>query len=302
MPVVGGVREHLLRLQRRHAIPVIVVPALGTVALLALRWNPTPARVGLFAAFAFVSLLGVTVGFHRLLGHGAFSCAPAVRTVLAAMGCLAAEGPPIFWVANHRLHHQRSDEDGDPHSPRNLGRGALGALRAFWHAHAGWMLTELPADPLRYAPDLLKDRAVARVNRRYRWIVVGGLLAPAAIGLVAWGPMGFVDGLLWGGLGRLFVVQHITWCINSVCHLAGTRPFQTGDGSRNNPLLGLIGLGEGWHNNHHAAPSSAAHGLAWWQIDISYAVIRLLRVCGLARDVRVADAVSLRRAGVDRVQ
>jgi stearoyl-CoA desaturase (delta-9 desaturase) len=286
----SGVRQHLLRLQRRHALPVIVIPALATAALVVWRRDVTPFRLALFGTFYALSMLGITVGFHRLLTHGAFRTPPIVRGVLAAMGCLAAEGPPIVWVANHRLHHHLSDRPGDPHSPFRHGASALGRLRSFLHAHVGWMLTEPPADVLRYAPDLLRDAVVVRVNRRYLAIVAAGLVAPALLGwAVLGGALGMLDGLLWGGLVRMFAVQHVTWCINSVCHLMGGRPFATRDESRNNSLFGLLAFGEGWHNNHHAAPTSAAHGLAWWQPDLSYAVVRLLAACGLAGDVRLAD-------------
>jgi stearoyl-CoA desaturase (delta-9 desaturase) len=287
----AAMAAQLLRLQRRQAIPVIALPFLGTLALLLFRREPTPLRLGLFVSFYLVSMLGVTAGYHRLLSHASFACPPRVKALLAAMGCLAAEGPPIFWVATHRLHHQHSDQEGDPHSPVAAGRGPL---RAFIHAHVGWMLTALPANPLRYAPDLLKDAVVVRVNRRYRAILLGGLAAPALLGwALGGGAGGALDGLLWGGLARIFAAQHVTWAINSVCHLYGTRPFPTREQSRNNWLVALLALGEGWHNNHHAAPGSAAHGLRWWQLDLSYAFVRLLRAVGLAEKVHVADPARL---------
>jgi stearoyl-CoA desaturase (delta-9 desaturase) len=292
--VASHLDAHLLRLQRRQAIPVIVVPLLGTLALVAFRWQPTPLRVGLFAFFYVVSMLGVSVGFHRLLGHAAFACSAPVKALLLAMGCTAAEGPPIFWVATHRRHHQHSDRDGDPHSPAPRDAETGARLRAFLHAHVGWMLSERPADPLRYAPDLLKDPTVVAVNRRYRALLLAGLAAPALFGAVVWGgTLGALDGLLWGGLARIFAVQHVTWTVNSVCHVWGTRPWSTAEGSRNNALVGLLALGEGWHNNHHAAPTSAAHGLRWWQIDVAYGFVRLLALLGLAVKVNVADVARL---------
>lgn len=298
----SGVRAYMLRMQRRHAWPVITVPFLGTLALLGWRWDPSPGRVALFVGFYLLSVLGITVGFHRLLTHGAFSAPDGVRVALAILGCLAAEGSPSFWIANHRAHHHNSDRDGDPHSPAAIDGGLSRRIARFVHAHVGWMLTEPPADPLRYAPDLLRDRSVGWVNRRYLWFVAAGLVAPAVIGAAAFrSASGFLDGLLWGGLLRLFVAQHVTWCINSVCHLFGSRPWDTRDDSRNNALLGLLALGEGWHNNHHAAPTSAAHGLWWWQIDVSFAVIRALQALGLARDVRVADRRRLPVRGVARL-
>jgi stearoyl-CoA desaturase (delta-9 desaturase) len=292
----SSARRALLRIQRRHAVPVIVVPALGTAALVLLGPDVTWFRVGLLIAFYAASLLGITVGYHRLLTHGAFSCPPPVKAALAGLGCLAAEGPPIVWVANHRLHHQKSDAEGDPHSPHAPRAGRWARARAFAHAHVGWMLTEPPADVLRYAPDLLRDATVIAVNRRYLSIVVAGLAVPALLGgLVLGGPRGLLEGLLWGGLARIFLVQHVTWCINSVCHVWGGRPWQTREHSRNNPVLGVVAFGEGWHNNHHAAPTSAAHGLRWWQLDVSFGVIKLLSWLGLASDVVVASTGTLAR-------
>jgi stearoyl-CoA desaturase (delta-9 desaturase) len=289
----AAVTAQLLRLQRRQAIPVIALPFAGLVVLLLFRREPTALRLALFASFYLVSMLGVTVGFHRLLSHASFACPRAVRGVLAAMGCLAAEGPPIFWVATHRLHHQHSDQEGDPHSPALLVPGA-GRLRGFVHAHVGWMLTAVPANPLRYAPDLLRDPVIVRVNRRYRAILAAGLVAPALLGLaLEGGAVGALDGLLWGGLARICAAQHATWAINSVCHLYGSRPWRTREASRNNWLVALFALGEGWHNNHHAAPTSAAHGLRWWQLDPSFAFVRLLRALGLAEKVTVADPARL---------
>jgi stearoyl-CoA desaturase (delta-9 desaturase) len=283
-------RAHLLRLQRRHAVPVMALPLLGTLCLLLFRFHPTPLRIALFSSLYLVSMLGVTVGFHRLLTHGSFACPRRVRAILTVMGCLAAEGPPIFWVANHRLHHQHSDEPRDPHSPRRYGPGALNRLRSFWHAHAGWMLSELPADPLRHAPDLIKDPTVVAISRCYLPIAVAGVVAPALLGGLVWGgAAGWLDGLLWGGLARIFAVQQVTWSINSLGHLFGARDWATRDDSRNNPLVALLALGEGWHNNHHAAPTSAAHGWRWWQLDVSFGLVRILRRLGLASQVRLAD-------------
>lgn len=276
-------RERLVRLQRAYAVPMIVVPAIATAALLPFRLHALhPGHLVLFAVTYFLSMVGITVGYHRLLTHRGFACASWVRGVFAALGASAAQGPPIFWVATHRKHHQCSDATGDPHSPKH----PRGGLKGFWHAHVGWMVTEEPADSMRFARDLHDDRAVQWVNRQYQAILLAGVVLPGLVGLaIVPNVWGFVDGALWGGLFRIFAVQHFTWSINSVCHVLGTRRADSGDDSRNNLLLALPTLGESWHANHHAAPACARHGLAWWQIDLSWYVIRCLALVGLAHRV-----------------
>ena len=283
--------QALLRLQRRTAIPTLVAPLLGAlVAIWRVEQAPAWAWVLCLGLYA-VSMLGITVGYHRLFTHRSFEADGWMRSSLAIMGCLAAEGPPAFWVATHRRHHQHAESDQDPHSPH----APLSGWRGFWHAHAGWMMSVLPADPLRYAPDVLRDRSVAWVGRRYLLFVGLGLLLPALVGGLIGGAVGALDGLVFGGLLRMFLVQHVTWGINSVCHLWGSRPHAVKDASRNHALLGLLAFGEGWHNNHHAAPLSARHGFHWWQIDLSWAFIRLLRALRLVRNVRLAGPAPLQQ-------
>ncbi|MBW8829096.1 MAG: fatty acid desaturase [Burkholderiales bacterium] len=275
----------LLRLQRCTAIPTLVLPLAGAVAAVwRLAQAPAWAWAMCFALYT-VSMLGITVGYHRLFTHRSFEADGWLRGCLAIMGCLAAEGPPAFWVATHRRHHQHAESDQDPHSPHAPQRG----WRGFWHAHAGWMMTVPPAAPLHYAPDLLRDRLVAWVGRHYLLFVGLGIVLPAAAGALIGGASGALDGLIFGGLLRMFLVQHVTWSINSVCHLWGSQPHRAKGASRNHAVLGLLAFGEGWHNNHHAAAASARHGWHWWQIDFSWGFIRLLRAFGLARNVRLAD-------------
>jgi stearoyl-CoA desaturase (delta-9 desaturase) len=233
--------------------------------------------------------LGITVGYHRLFTHRSFSAPAAVRFVLGVLGSMAVEGPVIQWVAEHRKHHQHSDGAEDPHSPHAHGEGTVALLKGFFHAHLGWMLIRPAITGLaRYVPDLHADRTVRWVSRLFPLWAVLGLLIPAGLGgLLTLSWMGVLLGFLWGGLVRIFLVHHITWSVNSVCHLWGTRPFNAHDHSRNNVLMGILALGEGWHNNHHAFPASARHGLRWWQLDLSYLVIRLLVLCRLASEVRV---------------
>jgi stearoyl-CoA desaturase (Delta-9 desaturase) len=227
--------------------------------------------------------LGITVGFHRLFTHRSFKTGPITRGVLAALGSAAIEGPVVAWVADHRKHHAFSDEEGDPHSPHV----DHGGLRGLFHAHVGWLFVhDQRALKTRYAPDLLADPVVSFVNRTFLWWVLAGFAVPFAIGFALGGTlMAGLTSLLWGGLIRMLVLHHVTYSINSLCHVFGRRDFETGDESRNLAWLALPSFGESWHNNHHAFPTSSVHGLKWWQIDTSSMVIRVLERLGLAWDV-----------------
>jgi stearoyl-CoA desaturase (Delta-9 desaturase) len=227
--------------------------------------------------------LGITVGFHRLFTHRSFKTGPITRGVLAALGSAAIEGPVVAWVADHRKHHAFSDEEGDPHSPHV----DHGGLRGLFHAHVGWLFVhDQRALKTRYAPDLLADPVVSFVNRTFVWWVLAGFAVPFMIGFALGGTlMAGLTSLLWGGLIRMFVLHHVTYSINSLCHVFGRRDFETGDESRNLAWLALPSFGESWHNNHHAFPTSSVHGLKWWQIDTSSMVIRALERLGLAWDV-----------------
>jgi stearoyl-CoA desaturase (Delta-9 desaturase) len=286
----------------------VIIPFLGLFAAIALSWgvalNWTVLAVSLGMGLA--TSLGVTVGFHRLFTHKSFRTYAPVRFIFAALGSMAVQGPVIEWAGTHRKHHQHSDEEGDPHSPHvgaggSWGSGIRGVLRGAWHAHMGWLFVARQEGLGRYTKDLHGDRVVVAVNRQFRWWVLIGLLLPALLaGLLTMSLMGALLGFLWGGLVRVLVVHHLTWSVNSVCHLWGSQPFRSHDESRNNPIVGILGLGEGWHNNHHAFPASARHGLRWWEIDISYMVIRAMALVGLAHDVRIPAPerlVAKRRVG-----
>ena len=234
--------------------------------------------------------LGVTVGFHRLFTHRSFKTGRALRGVLAALGSMAIEGPVISWVADHRKHHAYSDEEGDPHSPHvGHGDGFSGVMRGLWHAHTGWLFsTQGRASARQYAKDLYEDRGMRAINRRFPYLVLLSLLIPALAGWVITGTlMGALTGYLWGGLVRIFLVHHITWSVNSVCHFLGTRRFETEDHSTNVAWLSLPSFGESWHHNHHAFPRSASHGLRRWEalLDPSALLIAGLEKVGLARNV-----------------
>ena len=207
---------------------------------------------------------------------------------------MAFEGPLLRWVATHCKHHQHSDDDEDPHSPHNSGTGVLAVLMGCWHAHIGWMFKSHGLGLQRYIRDFKNDRVIRGVSRLFAFWVMLGLVIPAvAGGLITGSWTGLLLGFLWGGLVRMFLIHHVTWSINSVCHLWGTRPFDGGDHSRNNFVFGVLGMGEGWHNNHHAFPSSARYGLRWWQLDLGFWVIHAMSWLGLAWDVRVPARESI---------
>jgi len=232
--------------------------------------------------------LGVTVGYHRLFTHRSFKTTRALRAVLAVLGSTAVEGPVIEWVATHRKHHRFSDRAGDPHSPHtDRVSGWRGALRGLGHAHVGWMFRGKDmANPARYAKDLLADRDLRWISRTFPLWVVVGLAIPFGLGVVLSGSLrGGLTGLLWGGAVRILLLHHATFSINSLCHFFGRRPFATGDESRNLAWLAPIAFGEAWHNNHHAFPTSARHGLGRWQLDPSAWLITGLERCHLAWDV-----------------
>jgi stearoyl-CoA desaturase (Delta-9 desaturase) len=244
--------------------------------------------------------LGVTVGFHRLFTHRSFKTRMPIRVVLAALGSAAVEGPLIEWVSNHRMHHRFSDRPGDPHSPHvdqgdghEHGSGWRGALRGLLHAHVGWLLrSDHRASPERYAPDLLADPVMRWMDRLFPLLAVLGLALPFGAGVALTGSVvGGLLALLWGGAVRIMILHHATFSVNSLCHYFGRRRFDTGDESRNLAWLALPTFGEAWHNNHHAFPTSAHHGLTRRQLDISGSLIDLLERLGLAWDVvRIAPS------------
>jgi stearoyl-CoA desaturase (delta-9 desaturase) len=267
---------------------VVPVGLLGVAAWLAwggaLHW---PDLVVLAVTYLLTGL-GVTVGFHRLLTHRSFKTSPPMRALLAALGSAAIEGPVIEWVSNHRKHHAFSDQPGDPHSPHvDRGGGWRGALGGLLHAHLGWIFRgENLASRERYAKDLLADPVVRIVDRTFLLWVLAGLAFPFGLGVALSGSIvGGLTGLLWGGAVRIFFLHHATFSINSLCHFFGRRQFATGDESRNLLWLALPTLGEAWHNNHHAFPTSARHGLRWWQLDPSAWCIAGLERLGLIWDV-----------------
>jgi stearoyl-CoA desaturase (Delta-9 desaturase) len=279
--------------ETRDRIITGIVTGLPFISLIVVAWQAWegwlhPRDVLIFAIMYLLTGLGVTVGFHRLFTHRSFKTGPVVRGAFAIMGSAAIEGPIISWVADHRKHHAFSDQPGDPHSPHvDHGHGWRGALRGLLHAHMGWLFIHTGRGlKSRYAPDLQADPVVAFVNRTFVLWVTLGLLLPFGLGYLLGGTLdAALTGLLWGGLVRLLVLHHVTYSINSLCHFFGRRAYATDDESRNLAWLAPLSLGESWHNNHHAFPTSAEHGLRWWQIDVSAMVIRGLERVGLAWDV-----------------
>lgn len=276
-------------------ILVIGLPPIGVLVAMVALWGGwfRPVDLAMFVSLYLLTGFGITVGFHRLFTHRSFKASPLTVWTLGILGSMAIEGTLVWWVATHRRHHRHSDDEDDPHSPHSRRRpGLVGAALGFLHAHIGWSFQKncLDTDMRRYAPDLLRDRRAMAINNLFPlWVVIGFVL-PAAIGWLADpGWRGAFLGLLWGGLVRVFMVHHVTWSVNSACHIWGKKDHDTGDESRNNALFGLLALGEGWHNNHHAFPTSARHGLKWWQVDFSWWVIRALAVLGLARDLKTAS-------------
>ncbi len=280
-----------IRFQRRAVLIVTGLPMLGLVASVGIAWSHggiAPSDVVAFVVMALVTGLGITIGYHRMLTHQGFKARPWLRGAFMIAGSMALEGPPIEWVADHRRHHAHSDADGDPHSPVfGRGDGFWPQLGGFWHAHVGWMFKRERSVARRWAPDLLEDPLVRRIDRLFPLWVLLTLVLPAVIGLVIGGTaMSALTGLLWGGLVRIAYVHHVTWSINSICHYFGSRTYRTTDNSTNNRILSLVSLGESWHNNHHAFPSSAVHGLDRGQVDISGILIGIMERAGLVWDVR----------------
>ena len=291
-------------LERRIALVTVIAPFLFALASIFIFWNRGVDWLDLVLLVVMYVLtgLGIILGFHRYFTHRSFKCVLPVKLLLGIFGCMAAEGPIYFWVACHRHHHQCSDSEGDPHSPHTYGDGFFASIRGWWHAHAGWMFNHAPENYRRLVPDLLRDRDVAFIDRFYFLWVALGLLLPALVAMSitqTW--WGFLHGLLWGGFIRIFFVHHSTWSINSICHIYGASPFLTQDESRNNFVCALLTFGEGWHNNHHAFPTSSRHGLFWWQIDLGYVLLNLLRMVGLAWDLKTPAPEQIQSALLKKI-
>jgi stearoyl-CoA desaturase (Delta-9 desaturase) len=269
---------------------VIMLPIMAVItgATYAWGWGFGWLELSLFLGMYLLTGLGITIGFHRLFTHKSFETNRPVTAFLGIAGSMAVEGPLLDWVAFHRCHHQHSDHHDDPHTPHGHGSGVKGIIKGIWRAQIGWLFEPKRADIRKYVPDLEKDRMVSTISKLFPLWVVLSFAIPATIGgLVTMSWVGAILGFVWGGLVRVVFVHHVTWSVNSICHVWGTQPFKSHDESRNNPIVGILAFGEGWHNNHHAFPTSARHGLKWWQIDVSWLLIWAASKVGLAQKVRV---------------
>jgi stearoyl-CoA desaturase (Delta-9 desaturase) len=274
----------------------IVVPLIAVAAIVPVTWGWGLhwRDVVIAGVFYVITGFGITVGFHRYFTHGAFRAKRPLRIALGIMGSLAVEGPLIRWVADHRKHHQFSDQEGDPHSPWGHGEGAGGLMKGMYHAHLGWLFDEEQTPAKKYAPDLLADKDIVRISRHFpTWVAVSTLLPPLIGGLWSMSWQGAVSAFFWATLVRIALLHHVTWSINSICHVVGNRPFKSRDKSGNVWWLAILSFGESWHNLHHADPTSARHGVLRGQIDTSARLIWIFEKLGWASNVRWPDTKRL---------
>ena len=291
--IASPVRTEELQLQgtaMRVTIGVfIVVPLLAVAAAIPVAWGGWLSWVdlGLAVLFWAITASGITIGFHRYLTHGSFKTGRFIKILLALMGSLALQGSIQQWVADHRKHHKYSDEVGDPHSPWRYGTSKRAVAKGLYYAHVGWLFDEEQTSIDKYAPDMKADKDLDAISRWFPAIVVASFLLPAVLGgLITWSWMGALTAFFWAGLIRVAFVHHVTWSINSICHVFGTRPFKSRDLSSNVWWLAIPSFGESWHNLHHVEPTSARHGVLRGQIDLSAMVISALERTNLAYDVR----------------
>ncbi len=283
--------SHAERIERRIAIVTVFTPPLISIVGIWFWWRSiTAVDICLFLSMYCFTILGITMGFHRLFSHRSFQCGKAMRFLLGIAGSMAVQGPLFFWSATHRKHHKYSDREGDPHSP-HIENSEKISVKGFLHAHVGWMITgNKPLNYIHLVPDLIRDKVAFRINRLYFVWVLTGLVLPAITGglfTLTW--PGVLEGLFFGGFFRIFMVHQSTWTVNSICHLFGSTSYATNDRSKNNYLFALFTFGESWHNNHHAFPTSPNLGLKWWQLDLTYKVIKTAASIGLVWDLRLPD-------------
>jgi stearoyl-CoA desaturase (Delta-9 desaturase) len=282
--------DRTLKLERRITLVVTILPFLGAAVGIPMLWGRgiRALDLTLFFVFYVISGMGVTVGFHRMLTHRSFDTVKPVKVALSIAGSMALQGPVIRWVADHRRHHAYADKPGDPHSPHLDEReGVKGIVAGLWHAHTGWMFDSEKTNIRKFAPDLMADAAIRKVDKQFPILALTSVFLPGLIGLVVtrtW--IGGLTALVWGGLARIFFLHHVTWSINSICHFYGTRPFKSPDQSTNNWIMALVSFGEGWHNSHHAFPTSYKHGLEPGQFDPSAWAITAMKKLGLARNIK----------------
>ena len=290
---IPGIRVLTPRQTRFHRVALMVVsivPLIGVGFAIWSLWGRGLSGVdaAIFGVTYAFTGLGVSAGFHRLFAHKTYEAKGPARAVLAAAGSMSIEMGVISWVATHRRHHAFADRPGDPHSPHlDAAQGTKGIVRGLWFAHMGWLLTSERTDPDRWAPDLVKDRTIKWIDRMFPMWVALSFAIPPVLGFAFTRTLGgTLTAFLWGSLVRIFLLHHVTFSINSVCHVFGRRPYDTKEESRNVWMLAFISFGEAWHNNHHAFPWSSTLGLRWWQIDPGTMLIRILRAAGLVSNVK----------------
>jgi len=296
-PAARMLRASVRRLQWSIAFGIVVIPFLGVIAASVLFRNRGIGwvEVGSLVVMYALCMLGITVGFHRHFAHRSYSTSSGMRVVLGVLGSMAAQGPLLFWVATHRRHHAFSDKPGDPHSPHLHGEGLSGMIRGLWHSHIGWMFTDEQTDLVGFSRDVMQDPTMFMIHRTYLLWLFAGLVLPALVcGLLTLSWTGALLGFLWGGLVRVFLVNHASWCVGSISHVFGSRPFKTGDHSANNYLVAVLAFGEGLQNNHHAFSGSFSHAVRWWQPDLSALVILALKSAGLVWDLKFPSERAIR--------
>ncbi|MFC0107074.1 acyl-CoA desaturase [Kibdelosporangium aridum] len=279
----------------------LLVPFAALIAAVPLvwGWGMSVLDLVLAAVMYVIATLGVTVGYHRYFTHGAFKANRAVRIALGIAGSFAVQGSVIFWVASHRRHHAYADREGDPHSPWLFGTSPGALLKGFWHAHMGWMFSRDVTNYQRFAPDLLRDKDIQIVHKLFGVWTAGSLALPALLGgLISWSWWGALTAFFWAGLVRVAFLHHVTWSVNSICHMVGSRPFASRDRAANFWPLAILSMGESWHNSHHADPTCARHGVLRGQIDIAARTIWIFEKLGWAWDVRWPTAERLARKRV----
>lgn len=267
----------------------VAIPLLAVLAAIPVAWGGwlSWVDIALMVVFYAITATGITVGYHRYFTHGSFKVGRGMKIVLGIIGSMALQGSLDQWVADHRKHHKYSDEVGDPHSPWRFGTSTRAVAKGLYYAHVGWLFDESNTPISKYAPDIAADRDLRTISRWFPAVVITTLLLPALLGgLITWSWAGALTAFFWATLVRVALVHHVTWSINSICHVFGSRPFESRDQSTNVWWLAIPALGESWHSLHHAEPTSARHGVLKRQLDLSALMIRGLERTGLAHDVR----------------
>ena len=286
------------RAKRVVALVTIGVPAIGFAIALYMVFTGRASALDytLFVVFYAIQMFGITIGFHRYAAHKQFKTSRFFEGVLMITGSMAMEGPLFFWVSTHRRHHRFADQLGDPHSPNLSGAGIRGKLKGLWYAHIPWMFSDQESRVNVFAPDVLRDRHLFNYNRTYPVWALASLVLPTILGFAIGGtPAAAFSGFVFGGLARVFVANQAAWCVGSISHMFGSRPFVTRDNSANNWPVAIFTFGEGLQNNHHAFPNAYRHGMRWWEPDLSGWVIAALAKLGIVWDLRMPDRDTMSR-------